>query len=481
MSNPATIVIFGATGDLTQRKLIPALFNQYCKGQLPQAFKIVGFAIEDYGDHSLRQRFQDGLQQFTPKTYSDEAWADFGQHIRYVQGNLTELADFERLEGELRQLEVGPADRLYYLAISPSFIAPTIENMGEAGMQAEQDGARKIIIEKPFGRDLATASRLNHVVHDVFAEEQVYRIDHYLGKETAQNVLFFRFANHVYESVWNRGHIDNIQITVAESVDVGRRAGYYDTAGVVRDMFQNHILQLLTLVTMEPPASFDAHELRNEKVKVLKSIRPIQIENTVRGQYDDYHQAEGVDPQSLTPTFMALKLYIDNWRWQGVPIYVRSGKALHRKVTEVVVEFKQPPRQMFDMKIGQKCSRNQLALCIQPDEGVHFRFEAKVPAESFKTEVVDMDWHYNAAFGEGAIPEAYERLLVDALNSDPSLFIRSDEIEAAWTLVDPVIQAWDADEGAPMQRYERMSWGPEASHQLIERDGFSWQLGCIHD
>ncbi|MEL7432550.1 MAG: glucose-6-phosphate dehydrogenase, partial [Chloroflexota bacterium] len=371
-----TLVIFGATGDLTQRKLIPALFNQYVQDNLPDDFTIVGFSIEDYTTETLCERLHEGIQQFSSHSYDPAHWATFSERIHYVQGDLTRADSLQALHETLNQLENNaPAARLYYLAIAPRFIEPTMHNLGMANMQVQDNGACKIIIEKPFGKDLASASELNDVVHSVFDESQVYRIDHYLGKETAQNILFFRFANHVFESVWSREHIDNVQITVAESVDVGRRAGYYDQAGVMRDMIQNHLLQLLTLTAMEPPASFSADELRNEKVKVLKAVRAIELQDAVRGQYEGYHEIEGVADNSLTPTYAALKLYIDNWRWQGVPFYLRSGKALKAKATQISISFKRPPRLMFDMNIGQKYTRNVLSLCIQPDEGIHFTFE----------------------------------------------------------------------------------------------------------
>jgi len=476
---PSTIVIFGATGDLTHRKLIPALFNQYCKNNLPDKLHIVGFAIEDYTSEVLREHLKDGVQEFAEQVYQDESWQQFEQDIHYAQGNLKEVADFKRLEAFLSELEGGKANRLYYLAISPTFIADTIQNLGKAEMQKENNGTRKIIIEKPYGRDLASAEKLNDIVHSVFQEQQVYRIDHYLGKETAQNILFFRFANMVFESVWDRAHIDSAQITVAESVDVGHRAGYYDKAGVLRDMFQNHLLQLLTLVAMEPPASFNANELRNEKVKVLKAVRPLDLQDAIAGQYNGYCETEGVADNSLTPTYAALKLYIDNWRWQNVPFYLRSGKALKQKTTEIVIQFKRPPRMMFDLEIGQKCTPNLLSLCIQPDEGIHFKFEAKVPSEHTTTEIVDMEFHYSDSF-DNIIPEAYERLLVDALNGDASLFIRSDEIEEAWKIVDPVIKGWENGEGHPLVAYQPGTWGPDEAESLLKDDGFYWHLSCIH-
>lgn len=476
----STIVIFGATGDLTRRKLIPALYNLYRKNELSTRTRIVGFSIETYSEDDFRARLRGGVQEFSPATFEPSAWDSFAGMLSYRQGNLTDPDDFTTLNAALQELEQGPADRLYYLAISPALYAVTFINLGEAGMATEEAGQRRIVVEKPFGRDLVSAQDLNRTLHSVFDERQVYRIDHYLGKETAQNILFFRFANSVFESVWNRSHIDNVQITVAENVDVGHRAGYYDQSGVLRDMFQNHLLQLLTLVAMEPPASFDADELRNEKVKVLRAVRPLALEDTVRGQYRGYCSTDGVAPDSQTATFAAIRLFVDNWRWQGVPFYLRSGKALGRKATEIVLQFKRPPRAMFDLPMADECNPNLLSLCIQPDEGIHFRFETKVPGLAHQARSADMEFHYSSAFEADVIPEAYERLLLDALQGDAALFTRSDEIEAAWRIVDSIIKGWGTDQSPPLAAYETGSWGPEASDALISRDGYQWQLGCEH-
>ncbi|HFQ93647.1 MAG TPA: glucose-6-phosphate dehydrogenase, partial [Anaerolineae bacterium] len=327
---------------------------------------------------------------------------------------------------------------------------------------------------------LASAHALNKALHAVLQERQIYRIDHYLGKETAQNILYFRFANTIYEPVWNRNYVDNVQITAVESVDVGHRAGYYDTAGVVRDMFQNHLMQLLSLVAMEPPASFDADEVRNEKAKLFRAIRPINLAQTVRAQYEGYCGTEGVAPDSVTPTYAAMELFVDNWRWQGVPFYLRSGKALKGKTTEIIIEFKRPPHLMFDDADEVEFEPNVLSLCIQPDEGIHMTIEAKVP-DSSRMRPVEMEFHYNESFQGNTLPDAYERLLLDVLRGDASLFTRSDGIEAAWRLIDPVIFGWEADPAAPpMVLYEPGSWGPKEADELLGRNGRIWRLACGH-
>ncbi len=482
MANATTIVIFGASGDLTQRKLFPALFSLYRKGRLPANLRIMGFATTPWGDEAFRAAMRAAVDQFAGSPFTDGDWAPFAARLTYVPGNFAMVRDYVRLANALAELEGGPAGRLYYLAAPPRFYADIVARLGQAGLAAATDGWRRVVVEKPFGTDLGSARALNQALHQVLDEQQIYRIDHYLGKETVQNLLIFRFANTLFEPVWNRNYIDHVQITVAEDVGVGQRAGYYDEVGTLRDMFQNHLLQLLSLVAMEPPGSYKGDALRDEKVKTLRAVRPIPAErvaeHTVRSQYRGYRQEPGVAPGSQTETYAALRLYIDNWRWQGVPFYLRSGKRLAEKCSEIIIQFRCPPHAALPVPPGQETTANLLALCLQPDEGIHLRFEAKVPDTAAQTRSVDMEFHYRDSFGPTAIPEAYERLLLDALNGDASLFTRSDRTELAWELMDPILAGWQAQADAPLAVYDPGNWGPPEADDLLRRDGRHWLRGC---
>lgn len=484
-NHPITIIIFGASGDLTQRKLIPALYNLNHKGRLPET-RIIGSSRSDFSHDQFRQHLLQGIMKFSPETYQKTSWEEFSNKINYQRGDLGSKKDYQSLADTLNDFEDQPSNRLFYLAISPEFYHQTIQNLGEAGL-AKQNRSKTalwthIVIEKPYGKDLNTARALNETIHKVFLEDQVYRIDHYLGKETAQNILFFRFANTIFEPVWDRRYIDNIQITVAESVDVGHRAGYYDKAGILRDMFQNHLFQLLSLVAMEAPSSFDADAIRNERVKLLRSIRPLRREDSVAGQYLGYCDTEGVGEYSRTPTFAAIKLFIDNWRWKGVPFYLRSGKSLERKATEITIEFQKPPHLMFGLSDTDDLTPNILSICIQPDEGIHLKFQAKEPDSEQNMQAVDMEFHYQKYFGGTKLPGAYERLLSEAIAGDPSLFTRSDGIETAWQIIDPLIKSWEDIKTEALAVYDPGSWGPDEAEALLVQDGRRWRMNCgLHD
>jgi len=474
-----TIVIFGASGDLTQRKLIPSLYSLYRKGRMPERFGIVGHSKTPFTDDKFRARLEEGVKEFAGSIYAPSEWRSFAANVRYHQGHYDARQDFESLDAFLRQAEGtgAGANRLYYMATPPGMFAGIVDLLGETDQLDERNGWRRVVIEKPFGVDLASAQQLNAQIHEHLHERQVYRIDHYLGKETVQNILVTRFANTIFEPLWNRNYIDHVQITVAEEVGVEHRAGYYDTVGVLRDMFQNHLMQLVALVAMEPPASFNADALRNEKVKVLSSIQPFSesdiMKNSVRGQYRGYLEEPGIDTGSKTATFAALRLEIDNWRWQGVPFYLRSGKCLREKLSTIAIEFKRPPHMLFPSTDGGM-SPNILMLFLQPDEGIHWRFEAKVPDTVADTQDVDMEFHYAESFPDVAIPEAYERLLLEALAGDASLFTRADEVEAAWGLIDPVAQAWASGPLPTLGTYEPGTWGTAEAEALLARDGRRW-------
>jgi len=482
MSKSTTIVIFGASGDLAHRKLLPALFNLYRKKRVPENFQILGFATRDWDDAKFRTEMEEAATNFCSFDYSYDEWLEFEKHLHYMSGNFASQDDFRTLNNRLQGLESGPSDRMYYLATAPRFFLQIVKSLGQEGMVEESEGNRRVVVEKPIGTDLASAQALNKGLSEVLNEHQIFRIDHYLGKESVQNLLVFRFANAIFEPIWNRNYIDHVQITVAEDVGVGTRAGYYDNVGVLRDMFQNHLRQLVTLVAMEPPADFDADAIRDEKVKVLRSMRPISKDEvgteTVRGQYRGYREAPGVAPDSQTATYAVLRLHIDNWRWQDVPFYLRSGKNLAEKSTEIAIQFKRPPVHMFPLPKDYQMTANVLEICIQPDEGIHLKFEAKVPDTAAETRSVDMEFHYRGSFGETLIPEAYERLCLDALQGDATLFTRADAAELSWGLMDPIIAAWMSPDGPTLFSYEPGSWGPAEGTQFLERDGRMWLRSC---
>jgi len=472
---PTTIVIFGASGDLTQRKLIPSLFNLYCKKRLPEKYRIVGFGSTGFKDETFRKHLLFEMKEFSEAEYTGEEWDEFASHIGYVEGAYSQQ-DFEKLNSYLEEWEGQAGNRVYYMATPPSAFPKIIDFLGDTGQLKETKGWRRVVIEKPFGTDLESAQKLNEQIHRALNEKQIYRIDHYLGKETVQNILVARFANTIFEPLWNRNYIDHVEITVAETVGVEHRGKFYDDVGVLRDMFQNHLLQLLTLVAMEPPVAFEASALRNEKVKVLTAIAPMKEEEvaqaTVRGQYEGYREEEGVRKNSTTGTFGALRLFVNNWRWQGVPFYLRSGKFLNEKLSQVTIVFKCPPQLLFNSPPGGM-DPNILVLFLQPDEGIHWRFEAKVPDTVAALRLVDMEFHYEEAFGKTALPDAYERLLLDTMTGDASLFTRADEVETAWGIIDPIIHAWDAGKPPPVT-YKRSTWGPKEADELLARDGRSW-------
>jgi glucose-6-phosphate 1-dehydrogenase len=482
MAESTTIVIFGATGDLTHRKLLPALFNLYRKKRLKGNFQILGFATRDWDDDKFRVEMDAAATKYCTYDYSYGEWIEFAEHLYYMSGNFTHQENFKALAERIKQLESGPSDRMYYLATAPRFFLQIVQSLDAEGLVAEAEGKRRVVVEKPIGTDLASAQALNQGIRKALKEHQIFRIDHYLGKESVQNLLVFRFANAIFEPLWNRNYIDHVQITVAEEIGVGHRAGYYDNIGVLRDMFQNHLLQLVSLVAMEPPANFDADSLRDEKVKVFRSIRPITADHvgveTVRGRYRGYLEEPGVAPDSQTETFAALRLHIDNWRWQDVPFYLRSGKKLAEKCTEIAIQFKCPPVRMFPLPQDYEMTANILGMCIQPDEGIHLKFEAKVPDTAAQTRSVDMEFHYRDSFGETSIPEAYERLCLDALQGDATLFTRADAAELGWSYIDPIIAAWHSTDASPLVSYEPGSWGPAEAHDFLKSNNRWWIRTC---
>jgi glucose-6-phosphate 1-dehydrogenase len=477
-----TIVIFGASGDLTSRKLIPALYELYRKGRLPEQTRIVGFSRTPFGHEAWRNQLGESRASLIGARFDRSAWEGFAASIYYQAGDILQTDDFAALGRFLDQLE-GEAGvtRIYYLATAPQFYEPAIAHLGWSGLASEAQGVRRVVVEKPFGSNLASARRLNDAVHAVFTEKQVYRIDHYLGKETVQNTLVLRFANAIFEPIWNRNYIDHVEITAAEEVTIGHRAGYYETAGVLRDMFQNHLLQLLTFSAMEAPARFEADAVRDEKVKVLRSIRPLWSEqvatDTLRGQYRKYRDEPGVAPDSQTATFAAVKLHVDNWRWQGVPFYLRSGKAMSCATTQMVIQFREPPHMMFPNGPRSTHDANRLVIQIQPAEGIQLHFQTKVPDAGMQLRLTDLGFRFQDKFTEG-IPDAYQRLLLDVMQGDASLFSRADEVELAWGIIDPIAAAWEGAGLPELELYEAGGWGPPTSSEWMRRHGRQWFDTC---
>jgi glucose-6-phosphate 1-dehydrogenase len=494
-----TVVIFGAAGDLARRKLFPALFHLQCDGLLHGDFALVGVARRAMTDDAFRQLVYEAARDAddpSPAGQIDEqAWARFAPRLSYLRGDFTAGDTYAALGERLGAIESGRRHsdgRLFYLAIPPDVYTPAITHLSKSGIAPRlQPGSRpwvRVVIEKPFGRDRDSAQALNRTVQKMFGEHQVYRIDHYLGKETVQNLMVFRFANSIFEPVWNRHHIHHVQITAAETVGVEQRAGYYEDTGVVRDMFQNHLLQLLSLTAMEPPVAFQADAVRDEKVKVLRAIRRFSAaemhDYSVRGQYGPgaiegapvvgYRQEPRVDPGSRTPTWAALRLLVDNWRWQGVPFFLRSGKRMERRVSEIAVQFREPPHLMFPLDNGKTITPNVIAIRVQPQEGISLAFDIKVPGVGVRMTAARMDFSYAEAFGPAA-HSAYETLLLDCMVGDATLFTRGDAVEAAWEVVDPVIEAWSGNDPEHFPNYAAGSWGPAVADEFIARDGARWR------
>ncbi|HEU24289.1 MAG TPA: glucose-6-phosphate dehydrogenase [Mesoaciditoga lauensis] len=482
---PVGIIIFGASGDLTSRKLLPSLFNLFLRGLMPDDFYILGVARTEFTDETFREKVKESL------TGDNGKIQDFLERTFYTQGEYDSISLYSDLKWRIKDLEkrfTTKGNKIFYMAVPPSLYLPIVENLGDLGLTSQENAFSRVIIEKPFGFDLDSANELDKKLHMTLKEDQIYRIDHYLGKETVQNILIFRFANSIFEPVWNNRYIDNVQITVAEDIGVEHRAGYYEHAGLVRDMFQNHMMQLLSLVTIEPPSTFDADEIHNEKVKIFRSIRPFPLDDLdswfVRGQYGrgkidgkevvSYVEEPGVNPNSKVETFAAAKFMIDNWRWSGVPFYMRSGKRLQKRVSEIIITFKRVPHSIFPQLPVKNIPSNILKINIQPEEGIVLSFQAKHPGPKLCMSTLTMDFKYTEVFGTRP-PEAYERLLLDCMFGDQTLFIRDDVMRESWKIFTPLIKKWESEKDiSKLDIYEAGTWGSASSDELIKKDGREW-------
>jgi len=488
------MVIFGASGDLTYRKLIPALYALYNQKLLPDKFHVLGVSRTTIPDGEFREKMTEGIRKFSENIHlNDLQIEEFKSHLSYIQMDMTLEEEYSRLKSALDETnpnEGADSNYLFYLSTPPSLFSVIAGNLAKVGFSNESDGFKRLIIEKPFGYDLESSLTLNSQLHDAFLENQIYRIDHYLGKETVQNLLVMRFSNGIFEPLWNRNYVDHVEITSAESIGVEGRGGYYDGSGAIRDMLQNHLLQVVGLTAMEPPSSMDADAIRNETMKVLQSLKPIKHEDVasqvIRGQYvsshirgelvPGYREEKGVNPESRTETFIAMKFFIDNWRWGGVPFYIRTGKRLPTRVTEVVVHFKPTPQKLF--QVDEACkSCNQLIIRIQPDEGVLLKFGLKQPGAGFNVKTVNMDFHYSE-LSDTHLPSAYERLLYDVMVGDSTLYARADAVEAAWKFVSPILEVWKNDPDQKIYGYPAGTWGPENADDLINDGETGWRYPC---
>jgi glucose-6-phosphate 1-dehydrogenase len=483
--HPTTLVIFGATGDLAHRKLLPAIYNLAHEGALPEGFNLIGVARSEMSDDDYRSMARDSIKEYSRRPPDEQVLEKLLERVRYVAGTFDEDSVFEQLKDQLAQFdeEAGTAfNRIFYLSTAPNFFAQIVQKLGDHVLHKHSEADVRVVIEKPFGTRLAEALALNRELLSVLNESQIFRIDHYLGKETVQNMLAFRFANGLFEPIWNRNFIDYVQITAAEDMGIGRRAGYYDEAGALRDLVQNHMLQLLSLLCMEPPVTFDADEVRDEKVKVLHAVEPPPRDAVVRARYTagmaegkeavGYHEEEGVPGDSRTETDVALRLEVDNWRWAGVPIYLRTGKRLARKLTEIAVTLKPVPHLAFEAVGSVGVQPNQIILAMQPNEGVSISLGAKIPGTRMRIRPVNMEFLYGTSFLSQS-PEAYERLILDAMRGDATLFTRNDEVEAQWRIIDPILEAWEKDD-SPLPTYPAGSQGPEEANSILA-PGHRWR------